>query len=53
MNDAPIHPQLQAALIEDWRNRGSPGDFPFYHVQPANNNAIKPEPGNSRLASFR
>lgn len=51
--DAAIYPQLQGALVADWRARWGLGEFPFYYVQLAANNAPKPEPGNSRLASFR
>ena len=33
--------------------RWGQGEFPFFYVQLASNHAPKPEPGNSRLASFR
>ena len=52
-SDARPYPTLQNTLITDWRNRWAQGDFPFYLVQLASNNAPKPEPGNSRLASMR
>jgi sialate O-acetylesterase len=51
--DAAIYPRLQGTLVTDWRTRWGLGEFPFYYVQLAANNAAKPEPGNSRLASFR
>lgn len=53
VNDAPVYPLLQSTLIRDWRTRWGAGDFPFFYVQLASNHAPKPEPGNSRLASFR
>jgi sialate O-acetylesterase len=51
--DAKLYPLMQKTLIEDWRQRWGIGDFPFFLVQLANHQAPKPEPGASRLASFR
>jgi sialate O-acetylesterase len=53
VNDARLYALLQNTLIQDWRKLWGCGDFPFYFVQIANLNAPKPEPGNSRLATFR
>lgn len=53
VNDAPIYPLLQDTLVADWRTRWGQGEFSFFYVQLASNNAPKPEPGSSRLASFR
>ena len=53
VNDAKIYPLLQSTMIKDWRTRWGLGDFPVYYVQLANHKAPKPEPGNSRMASFR
>jgi len=48
-----IYPDLQQALIEDWRKHWNNEQLPFYFVQLAAYNAPPAEPGNSRLASMR
>jgi sialate O-acetylesterase len=52
-SDASLYATMQATLIEDWRQRWGIGDFPFYLVQIANYKDVKPDPGESRMASFR
>jgi len=48
-----FYPDLQAALITDWRMRWNRPDLPFYFVQLAAHKAPNPDPGNSSLASMR
>ena len=48
-----LYPDLQKALIEDWRGQWGRGDFPFYFVQLAPHKQPSPEPSNSSLASMR
>ena len=40
-------------MIESWREEWDQGDFPFYWVQLADNEAQKPEPGESQWAELR
>jgi sialate O-acetylesterase len=39
-----LYPQVQAALIRDWRKRWGEGDFPFYIVQLAGQEAASNRP---------
>jgi len=48
-----LYPQLQQALIEDWRARWDRGEFPFLFVQLAAHREPKDEPGDSSLATMR
>jgi len=40
-------------MIRNWRNAWGEGDFPFYFVQLANWQPIKPDPGESEWAELR
>jgi sialate O-acetylesterase len=44
---------LFPAMIRDWRHAWHQGDFPFYFVQLANYQPVKPEPGESEWAELR
>lgn len=44
---------LFPALIKDWRNKFTSGDFPFYFVQLANHMRREEEPGPSQWAELR
>lgn len=45
--------ELFPLMIKDWRQHWGEGDFPFYFVQLANFNPVKPEPGESDWAELR
>lgn len=45
--------ELFPLMIKDWREHWRQGDFPFYFVQLANFNPVKPEPGESDWAELR
>lgn len=45
--------KLLPAMIADWRATWGQGDFPFYIVQLANWQAVKPEPGDDDWAELR
>ncbi len=51
--DAKLYRSLQQALVKDWRTRWQQEHFAFHAVLLAGYNAAKPEPADSRLASFR
>jgi sialate O-acetylesterase len=44
---------LFPTMIRNWRNVWAEGDFPFYFVQLANWQPVKPEPGESEWAELR
>jgi sialate O-acetylesterase len=48
-----LYPELQRALIEDWRVRWGCGDFAFHFVQLASHKTPPTAPGDSSLASMR
>ncbi len=48
-----LYPDLQKALITDWRERWKLGDFAFYLTQLASYNAPKADPAESSLALMR
>jgi sialate O-acetylesterase len=45
--------KLFPAMITSWRNQWGQGDFPFYFVQLANYQKIKPEPAEDSWAELR
>lgn len=51
--NAALYKSLQQTLVYDWRIRWQQEHFAFHAVLLAGNNAPKPEPSESRLASFR
>lgn len=51
--DAKLYRNLQQTLVKDWRARWKQEHFAFHAVLLAGYNAPKPEPAESRLASFR
>jgi sialate O-acetylesterase len=44
---------LFPAMIRNWRSAWGEGDFPFYFVQLANFQQVKPDPGDSDWAELR
>jgi sialate O-acetylesterase len=44
---------LFPTMIRDWRRAWGEGDFPFYFVQLANWQALRPDPGESEWAELR
>ena len=53
MNTRQLYPDLQQALIEDWRTLWKNPGLPFYFVQLAPNKAPVPEPSGGQLAEMR
>ncbi len=53
MNTRQLYPDLQQALIEDWRTLWKNPGLPFYFVQLAPNKAPAPEPSGGQLAEMR
>ena len=51
--NAALYKSLQQTLVYDWRIRWQQEHFAFHAVLLAGYNAAKPEPADSRLASFR
>ena len=45
--------RIFSRLISSWRREWAQGDFPFLFAQLANNNPVKAEPSDSRLAALQ